>query len=241
MIYVIGIGTGDYGDLTINAINALNDCEIIFGYKKYVDLIKKYFPDKKFSAYKMREEILRCEDILEIAGDNDRIAGLISGGDAGIYGMAGLILELADENTNIKIIPGITSAISAAALLGAPLSNDFAVISLSDLMTPRKIIFERIKGAALGDFVICLYNPGSNSRHEIFELACEILSNYLNKNTPAAILKNVGREGQECKILTLGELKGYKPKMNELIIIGNSQTFIRHGKMITPRGYEFKN
>ncbi len=238
MIYVISTGMGDYLDLTGRAIKALNECEIIVGYKKYVGLIEKHFPNKKFISYSMREEVARCEFVLKIAHDENKNVGLISGGDAGIYGMAGLVLELSGKDDIIKIIPGLTSATAAAALLGAPLSNDFAVISLSDLLTPQEVILKRVKCSCDGDFVICFYNPGSERRRELFKQACSIIMEYREKNTPAAIVTDVSREGQECKILTISEIQNYEPKMNQTIIIGNSKTFNRNGKIITPRGYK---
>ncbi len=240
MIYVIGIGPGGIKYFTAEAVEAIHDCEFIAGYEKYIKLVQKYFPDKKFMSYSMRQELERCKDVLNIALDQKINIGLISGGDPDIYGMASPILELAKnfKELEIKIIPGLTAANTAAAILGAPLSNDFAVISLSDLLTSWDVIEKRIKAACEGDFVICFYNPGSNTRRENFKRACEIMLIHKNKNTPAGIVKNISREGQEFKITTLDEIKNYEPKMNETIIIGNSFSYIHDDKFITPRGYK---
>ena len=236
MIYVIGTGPGDFKYITPEALEALNKCEIISGYEKYINLIKNNFPDKIFKIYSMRQEIKRCEDALKLSREN-KIIGLISGGDSGIYGMAGLILELANNNDKIKIIPGLTSAICAAGILGAPLTNDFAVISLSDLLTPIEIINRRLEILSAGDFVICIYNPGSKTRTENFKTACEIMLKYKSPDTPCGYVKNISRPGEFCEIMKLSEIKNLKPDMNYLIIIGNSQTYIKNNKLITPRGY----
>ena len=242
MIYVIGIGGGDIDGLTIEALNALKECEIISGYKVYVDLVKKFLPPEKvFAIYPMRREIKRCQDALGFSKQGMSVA-LISSGDSGVYGMAGLMLEIAkDYNEEIKIIPGVTAANSAAAILGAPLMNDYVTISLSDLMTSWKIIEKRLKAACEGDFVICIYNPASAHRPENFKRACEILLKYKSPETPCGYVRNIKREEQNAKVMTLKEIKDCENiDMLATVIIGNSQTYISDYKLITPRGYKIQ-
>ena len=238
MIYVIGIGPGGVDGLTVEALEALKECEIISGYERYIELVKKFLPEKNFMTYSMRSEVERCRDVLKISQDGKKIA-LISSGDPGVYGMAGLMLETAKgTDEKIKIIPGVTAANSAAAVLGAPLMNDCVNISLSDLMTSWDIIEKRLKAACEGDFVICIYNPASHHRPENFKRACEILLQHKSPDTPCGYVKNINREGQEFEIMTLEKIKSCKKiDMLSTVIIGNSQTYISDGKLITPRGY----
>lgn len=241
MIYVIGTGPGEFDGITPKALNALNECEIISGYSRYIELIRSYFPEKKFLSYSMRQEVKRCHDALELSRENKNIA-LISGGDSGVYGMAGLMLEVASgSGEEIRIIPGITAANSCAAILGAPLMNDYATISLSDLLTDWQIIEKRIICACEGDFVICIYNPASNHRPDNFIRACEIMIHSgKNKNTPAGYVRNIGRENEFSKVTTLGEIMNDEIDMLCTVIIGNAKSYISDGKIITPRGYELK-
>ena len=240
MIYVVGIGSGGIDDISQRAFEALKKCEIIFGYEKYISLVREFLPEKIFKSYPMKSEIKRCEEVLETAVETGKNIALISSGDSGIYGMAGLMLEIASgSGVEVKIIPGITSANSAAAILGAPLMNDFAVISLSDLLTDWKIISQRLIAACIGDFVICIYNPASNHRPEHFKKACDILLIYKSPDTPAAYVKNIGRNGEKSEIMTLKEIRDCNEiDMSCTVIIGNSKTYILDGKIITPRGYK---
>ena len=239
MIYVIGTGQGEIDGITPKALNALNECEIISGYSRYIDLIREYFPGKIFMSYSMRQEVQRCHDALALSRENKNIA-LISGGDSGVYGMAGLMLEVASGSCEeIRIIPGITAANSCAAILGAPLMNDYATISLSDLLTDWRIIERRLICACDGDFVICIYNPASNHRPDNFIRACEIMINHgKNKNTPAGYVRNIGRENEFSKVTTLEKIMNEAIDMLCTVIIGNSKSYISDGKIITPRGYE---
>lgn len=239
MIYVIGTGPGGIDEITPRALNALNECEIISGYSRYIDLIREYFPEKKFLSYSMRQEVKRCNDALAISRENKNIA-LISGGDSGVYGMAGLMLEIASGSSEeIRIIPGITAANSCAAILGAPLMNDYVNISLSDLLTDWKIIECRLICACEGDFVICIYNPASNHRPCNFIRACEIMLNHGKaKNTPVGYVRNIGRENEFSKVITLGEIMNEDIDMLCTVIIGNSKSYISNGRIITPRGYK---
>ena len=241
-IYVVGIGPGGIDELTPRAYETLKRCKIIAGYKRYIDLIREYFPDKNFMISSMRQEIERCKNLLDAVKEKNIDAALISSGDSGVYGMAGLMLEVASgSGVEVEIIPGITAANSAAAILGAPLMHDYVNISLSDLMTDWKIITKRLILASEGDFVICLYNPASNHRPENFKKACDILLEYKSPDTPAGYVRNIGREGQEFTIMTLNEIQHCdKIDMLTTVIIGNSQSYIQNGKIITPRGYKLE-
>ena len=240
MIYVIGIGPGGKNGMTLEALEALEKCEIIAGYEKYIELVKKFLPTKLFYSYHMRDEIKRCREVLEISRETGKSIALISSGDPGVYGMAGLIHETAkDSAEEIFIIPGVTASNSASAILGAPLMNDYVHISLSDLMTPWEVIAKRLRAACEGDFVICIYNPASNHRPENFKNACEILLNYKSPETPCGYVKNINRGGEEYEIMTLEKIKNCeKIDMLTTVIIGNSQTFELKNKLITRRGYE---
>ena len=238
-IYVVGIGPGGIDEITPRAYEILNHCKIIAGYKLYVDLIRDYFPDKYIISSQMRQEVERCKNVLDLVKKMNVDATLISSGDSGVYGMAGLMLEIASSSDiEVEIIPGLTAANSAAAILGAPLMNDYVNISLSDLMTDWNIIAKRLTLAALGDFVICIYNPASKHRPDNFKNACKILLEYKSPDTPAGYVRNIGRAGQESKIMTLYEIQNCeKIDMLTTVIIGNSRTYIQDEKIITPRGY----
>ncbi len=241
MIYVIGIGSGEKDSMTFEAWAALERCDVILGYRKYIELIRNYFPGKTFREYSMREEVKRCEYALKISRENpEKIIGLISSGDSGIYGMAGLILELADGDSQIEIIPGVSASSICASILGAPLMNDYVVLSLSDLLTSWEIIERRIRAACLGDFVICVFNPVSKSpkRRENFRRACEIILEYKTPDTPCGFVRNGGRDGESCEIMTLSEIADYELDMFCTLIIGNSQSRIINGKFVTRRGYD---
>lgn len=239
-VYVIGIGPGAYEEMTIRAVRAMESCEVIIGYTVYVDLVKEQFPGKTFLTTPMTKEVERCEMALREAREG-RTTAMICSGDAGVYGMAGLMHEIRKEHgyseVEIEVVPGITAATAGAAILGAPLIHDFAVISLSDLLTPWDKIENRLDCAAAGDFVICLYNPASKKRADYLEKACDIILRHQSAHTPAGIVRNIGRDGQAVKILTLGELRTQHLDMFCTVFIGNSQTKVLNGKLVTPRGY----
>ena len=240
MIYVIGIGPGCKNLMTMEAINAMEDAEVIVGYKTYIDLVKEFIVDKEVVQNGMRKEIERCKEAIEIAKTGKKVA-VISSGDAGIYGMAGLILELVTkENVDIevKVVPGVTASIGAAAILGAPIMHDFCHISLSDLMTPWEVIEKRLRLAAEADFVICLYNPRSKGRSEHLAKAFEIMREFKDKSTPIGIVKDVGREKEEKFICTFDTMDFERVDMTTMVIIGNKATYIHDDLIITPRGYE---
>lgn len=238
-IYIIGIGPGDKQNMSLRAINAIKKSNIIIGYKNYINLLGDLIKNKKVISSGMREEISRCQITLKLASSGKNVS-LISSGDPGIYGMAGIMLEIAKKSDNkidIEIIPGITSASTSSAILGSPINNDFAVISLSNLLTPWNIIEKRIKYAAKSDFVICIYNPKSKERDWQIEKVKKILLKYRKKETPVGIVNNAQRNNQHSVITNLKNMLGHKIDMNTTIIIGNSKTFIDNNFMITPRGY----
>ena len=235
---VVGMGPGEYESMTLRAVKALNTCDVIVGYTVYVELAKPYFPDKEFLTTPMKREIERCEMAFAEA-EKGRSVVMICSGDAGIYGMAGPILELGEKHpeVEIEVIPGITAALSGGAVLGAPLMHDFAVISLSDLLTPWEKIEKRLLAAAEADFVICLYNPSSKKRYDYLQKACDLILKYQPESLVCATVSNIGREGEQKQIYTLGELRNAKVDMFTTVFIGNSQTKEINGAMVTPRGY----
>ena len=240
-IYVIGIGPGAYDQMTGKAIRAMNESDAIIGYTVYVDLVKEYFPGKEFMTTPMKKEVDRCVLAFEEAKKGKTVS-MICSGDAGVYGMAGLMYEVGVNypETELEIIPGVTAATGGAAVLGAPLMHDFAVISLSDLLTPWEKIEKRIRGAAMADFVICLYNPSSRKRADYLKKACEYILEYQSPDTVCGYVRNIGREGEDAHILTLSELKDTAVDMFTTVYIGNSQTRNVDGKMVTPRGYRLE-
>lgn len=238
-LYVIGIGPGAYEQMTIKAVNKLKESDIIIGYTVYVELVKEYFPEKEFLTTPMKREIERCKIALEEA-EKGKTVSMICSGDAGIYGMAGLILELKPlfPEVNIEIIPGVTAANAGGAVLGAPLMHDFAVISLSDLLTPWEKIEKRLLCVAEGDFSVCIYNPSSKKRHDYLQKACDLLLTYREEDTVCGIVSNIGREGETMQIMSLKELRETKVDMFTTVFIGNSTTQEINGAMVTKRGYK---
>ena len=238
-LFVVGIGPGDYESMSIRAERILKNCQVIIGYTVYVELIQKFFPEAEFLTTPMRKEKERCELAFSQA-EAGKMTALICSGDAGVYGMAGLVLSMAEMHpqTEITIVPGITAASSGAAVLGAPLMHDFAVISLSDLLTPWETIEKRLECAAQADFVICLYNPSSRKRADYLHRACEQILKYRSPENVCGIVRNIGRDGESARILSLGELKNTAVDMFSTVFIGNSKTMELGGKMVTPRGYK---
>ena len=239
MIYVIGIGPGCRVLMTQEAISAMEDAEVIVGYKTYIKLVEDFIKDKEVVQNGMRKEVDRCQDAIDIAKTGKKVA-VISSGDAGIYGMAGLILELITKqelDIPVKVVPGVTASIGAAAVLGAPIMHDFCHISLSDLLTPWEVIEKRLRLAAEADFVICLYNPRSKGRSEHLANAFKIMGEFKDGSTPVGIVKDVGREDQEKFICTFDTMDFERVDMTTMVIIGNKSTYIHDDLMITPRGY----
>ena len=236
-LYVVGTGPGDISKITAEALAALKKCEVIVGYTVYTDIIKKFLPNKKYVSTPMTKEKDRC--LLAYKYAETENTPIICSGDAGVYGMAGLVIELKHlfKNVELTIIPGVTAALSGGALLGSPLTVDFAVISLSDLLTPYELIQKRIRCAAQGDFVICIYNPSSKKRSGYLKEACQIIMEHRGPETVCGVVRNIGRDGEEKKILTLKELCDYQADMFTTVFIGNSATTVKEGLMVTPRGY----
>ena len=207
-IYVVGLGPGAGDQMTVQAKKVLDACPVIIGYTVYIDLVRPLFPEKQFLSTPMRKEADRCKMAFEEVKKGVDVA-MVCSGDSGIYGMAGLIYEIGRDypEIGIEIVPGITAASGGAAVLGAPLMHDFAVISLSDLLTPWELIEKRLCAAAEADFVICLYNPSSRKRADYLEKACEIILKSRSEETVCGLVKNIGRDGELYEIMTLKKLK----------------------------------
>ena len=236
-LYVIGIGPGAEDQMTRKALDILRDVDVIAGYGVYVELVKPLFPDKEYLVTPMRKEVDRCRMAIDAAKEGRTVA-MISSGDAGVYGMAGLCLELAaDTDVEVEVVPGVTAALSGGAVLGAPLTHDFAVISLSDLLTPWDKIEKRLELAGEADLSIALYNPSSHRRSDYLQKACDILMRHVKPETVCGVVRNIGREGESFQVMTLKELRDYKADMFTTVFIGNSQTKVINGHMVTPRGY----
>lgn len=237
-LFVVGLGPGDAAYLTGEAAAALERAEVLCGYSVYVELIAPQYPGREIVTTPMKHEVERCRRALELASAGRTVA-LVCSGDAGVYGMAAPVLELAPEypEADVQIIPGVTAALSGAAVLGAPLGHDFCVISLSDLLTPWDVIEKRLRSAAEGDFAICLYNPASKKREDYLLRACDIVLRRRSGDTLCGWVKNIGRAGQEYRLLTLLELREEKLDMFTTVFIGASTTREIAGRMVTPRGY----
>ena len=235
---MVGIGPGAYEEMTGAAISALENSDVIVGYTVYVDLVKEHFPGKAFLTTPMRKEVDRCVLAFEEA-KKGQIVSMICSGDAGVYGMAGLMYEVGEKypEVELEIVPGVTAALGGAAVLGAPLIHDFCLISLSDLLTPWEKIEKRLLGASQADFVICLYNPSSRKRHDYLQKACDLMMQYKSPDTVCGTVANIAREGETSQVMTLKELRDAKVDMFTTVFVGNSQTKNINGKMVTPRGY----
>jgi len=238
-VYAVGLGPGGKEMMTEEAICAIEKSDVICGYTVYVDLITSMFPEKETFTTPMKKEIDRCKWALETAQSGKTVA-MVCSGDSGVYGMAGLLLQLLHsyKDVEVEVVSGITAAISGAAVLGAPVGHDFCVISLSDLLTPWDLIVKRLELAAEGDFITCLYNPRSKKRIEHLTTACNIMLKHRSEDTVCGWVKNIGREGEEYRICTLKELDNEPIDMFTTVFIGSSQTKLVDGKMVTPRGYE---
>ncbi len=241
VVYAVGIGPGKPEYMTQEAADVIARCECIGGYTVYIDLVKDQYPDKEFFSTPMKKEVDRCRMALKFAQDG-RDTALVCSGDAGVYGMAGLLLELLPEypGADVQVVAGVTAATSGAAVLGAPLGHDFCIISLSNLLTPEPLIEKRLRMAAEGDFALCLYNPRSHHRKDALRKACAVLLETLSGDTVCGWVKNIGRDGMEKKVLTLRELPDEEVDMFTTVFIGSSSTRNIAGRMVTPRGYENK-
>ncbi len=242
-LYIVGTGPGAMEYLPPKAREVLQKAQVVIGYKTYIELIGELLEDKKVISTGMRDEVERANQALDETMAGQKVA-LVSGGDSGIYGMAGLVVEIAvrrnisiGHDIFLEIIPGIPAFTAAASLLGAPLMHDFASVSLSDLLTPWEVIQNRIEKAVQGDFVIILYNPKSKKRNWQLSSAKEIILKYRKPETPVGIVYSAMRENQKVNICTLSNMDSYDVDMQAIVIVGNSATFQHGDFMITPRGY----
>lgn len=238
-IYLVGMGPGKEEMMTGEALKALEAADVIIGYTVYIKLLGERFADKEMRTTPMRQEEERCKLCFEEAKKGKQVA-MVCSGDAGIYGMASLLYEMGKEypDTEIFVIPGITAACSGAAVLGAPLNHDFCVISLSDLLTPWERIKKRLIAAAEGDFAMAIYNPSSHKRADYLERACRILMEHgVEPERACGYVENIGRDDTKAVTLPMAELVHTQVNMFTTVFIGNSQTKIIDGKLVTPRGY----
>lgn len=237
-LYVIGIGPGSAQDMTLACREAIEQSDILAGYSTYIDLVSPLFPGKPVYQTGMTREVMRCQEALRLAQEGKTVA-MVCSGDAGVFGMSGLVYELGADypDVEIEVIPGVTAALSGSAVLGAPLTHDFAVISLSDLLTPWETIEKRLACAAMGDFCVALYNPSSKKRADYLANACQILLKHKAPETVCGYVKNIGREGESSCICSLSQLQTAQVDMFTTVFIGNSQTKRIGDKMVTPRGY----
>ncbi len=237
-IYIVGIGPGMTSAMTQDAEAALSGAGVIIGYSKYVELIAEEFKGKELLSTPMGGEIDRCRMCFEKAAQNETVA-LVCSGDAGVYGLASLMYELSREyEAELVVIPGVTAALSGAALLGAPINNDFCVISLSDLMTSWERIENRLKAAAIGDFSVVIYNPGSHGRKDHLRRALGVMGEYVEGTRPCGWVRNIGRDGEEAHTCSFKELHELSADMFTTVFIGASNSKIIDGKLVTPRGYD---
>ena len=239
LVYVVGLGPGNARFLTAQAQAALQAADVLCGYTVYIDLVRPLYPDKEVYTTGMTKEIDRCRWALETAQSGKTVA-LVCSGDAGVYGMASPLMELAQSYpaVTVEIVPGLTAALSGGAVLGAPLAHDFCVISLSDRLTPWAVIEKRLACAAAGDFSIALYNPSSRGRADYLQKAVHILlANGKGPQTVCGIVRSIGRAGETARLLPLAELENTPVDMFTTVFIGNAATRVLGGKMVTPRGY----
>lgn len=238
-LWVVGIGPGGKEDMTYRAMQVLSGCDVVYGYTVYCELVRPLFPDKEFVSTAMTKEEARVRMALEKAAEGSCVA-LICSGDAGVYGMAGLAYKLGTEfpEVSVEVVPGVTAALSGAAMLGAPLIHDFCLISLSDRLTPMEIIEKRLRAAASADFAIVIYNPESKGRAGYLAHACDILMETIPGGRVCGIARNIGREGESVAVMSLRELKDAKADMFCTVFIGNSSTENIGDVMVTARGYK---
>jgi precorrin-3B C17-methyltransferase len=246
-LFIVGFGPGDKKHMTLRCLEAIEQSDVIVGYELYVDLIREMLENKEVYTTQMQEEIDRVKTAIQKALEGHAVS-LVSSGDSGVYGMAGLVFEVLSEmraqglpvDIEVEVIPGVTAATAVAALLGAPLMHDFATISLSDLLTPWPVILKRIEAAAAADFVIVIYNPKSSRRVTQVVEARDVILKYRHKSTPVGIVRKAYREGQEVIVTDLEHMLNHKIDMLTTIVVGNSSTFVFNGRMVTPRGYSGK-
>lgn len=236
MIYVIGIGPGSRDHMTFKAQEAIENSTHIVGYKTYIKLIESLLEGKTVVQNGMRGEVERCKEAIELSREGHTVS-VISSGDAGVYGMAGLIYELSNDQDHIVVVPGVTASTASAAILGAPLMHDFCHISLSDLLTPYEVIQNRIEMAAKGDFIICFYNPKSHGRPDHLQNAIDQIRSINGDNLWVGVVKDAGRENEHKHIFPIHNIDYSVIDMTSMVIVGNKATYSENGLMITPRGY----
>ncbi|MGH9998774.1 MAG: precorrin-3B C(17)-methyltransferase, partial [Nitrosopumilaceae archaeon] len=233
-LYIVGVGPGHHDHMTFRAKQVIEESDTIVGYETYVDLVADLIEGKDVYRYAMTQEVERARQCIELA-ESGRIVSLVSSGDPGIYGMAGLIYEILaesgwDRNNGlcVELVPGVSSLNSCAALVGSPLMTDFAVVSMSDLLVPWEIIVKRVEAAAQGDFVIVIYNPSSKKRIHQLQDTRKILLKYRSPTTPVAIVKGAYRESQTIVLTDLENLENHSDKLGMIstVIIGNSSTYM---------------
>lgn len=238
-VFVVGLGPGSSAQMTLQARQALDEAEILCGYGVYLDLVTPLYPEKRTLSTGMKREIERCRMALEAAREGHTVA-LVCSGDAGVYGMASPLLELAEDfpDVEVEVVAGVTAALSGGAVLGAPLGHDLCLISLSDLLTPWEVIVRRLQAAAMGDFIVCLYNPSSHKRHDYLQKACDILlAAGKAPETACGLVRNIGREGEVPETMTLSQLRSTAVDMFTTVFIGSATTRVINGRLVTPRGY----
>jgi len=247
-LYIVGVGPGHHDHMTFRAKEIITKSDTIVGYETYVNLVQDLIKDKTVYRYAMTQEVERAHQCIDLA-KSGKIVSLVSSGDPGIYGMAGLIYEtLAESGWNpkdglhVEIIPGVSALNSCASIIGSPLMTDFAVVSMSDLLVPWEIIEKRVEAAAQGDFVIVIYNPTSKKRIHQLEKTRQILLKYRKSTTPVAIIKGAFRESETVVMTDLNDLPNHSDTLGMIstVIIGNSSTYTYKDLMINPRGYKSK-
>ncbi|SMD31202.1 precorrin-3B C(17)-methyltransferase [Picrophilus oshimae] len=237
-LYIIGIGPGSIENMTLRALNAIKDSDVVVGYSYYINLIKDLLREKYVISNDVSSEIERAERAIELS--MEKKVSLVSSGDSGIYGMAGIVLEILSSRNidlNIEVIPGVSALNAAASLVGAPLMNDFAVVSLSDIITPGETIIKRIEYALLGDFALAVYNPRSRRRKELILKLHDLLIKYRKPETPVAVIRNAYRENESITITNIKNFLSYNIDMFTIILIGNSNSYTFKNFIITPRIY----
>ncbi len=247
-LYIVGVGPGHHDHMTFRAKRVIEESDTIVGYETYVNLVEDLIEGKDVHRYAMTQEVERAHQCIDLAKEG-KIVSLVSSGDPGIYGMAGLIFEILAESgwnpendLQVELVPGVSALNSCASLIGSPLMTDFAVVSMSDLLVPWEIIVKRVEAAAQGDYVIVIYNPSSKKRIHQLQDTRKILLKYRKPNTPVAIIKGAFRKSQTIVMTDLEHLEEHSDKLGMIstVIVGNSSTYNFKDLMINPRGYTSK-
>jgi len=247
-LYIVGVGPGHHDHMTFRAKHVIEESDTIVGYETYVNLVEDLIDGKDIHRYAMTQEVERAHQCIDLAKEG-KIVSLVSSGDPGIYGMAGLIFEILAESgwnpesdLRVELVPGVSALNSCASLIGSPLMTDFAVVSMSDLLVPWEIIVKRVEAAAQGDYVIVIYNPSSKKRIHQLQDTRKLLLKYRKPSTPVAIIKGAFRKSQTIVMTDLEHLEEHSDKLGMIstVIVGNSSTYNFKDLMINPRGYTSK-